>query len=48
MVCKAEGSPQPWVEWRRANHQVGDAIRHTEAVLAFRVEEGFILDINPF
>ena len=36
MVCKAEGSPQPWVEWRRANHQVGDAIQHTEAVLVLR------------
>jgi hypothetical protein len=32
MVCKAEGSPQPWVEWRKNNQQVGDAFGHTEAV----------------
>ena len=36
MVCKAEGSPQPWVEWRRGNQQVGDAARHSEAVLVLR------------
>jgi hypothetical protein len=33
MVCKAEGSPQPWVEWRKDNQQVGDAFGHSEAVL---------------
>ena len=36
MVCKAEGSPEPWVEWRRDNQQVGDAFGHSEAVLVLR------------
>ena len=36
MVCKAEGSPQPWVEWRRDNQKVGDAFGHSEAVLVLR------------
>ena len=33
MVCKAEGSPEPWVEWRRDNQQVGDVFDQSEAVL---------------
>jgi hypothetical protein len=36
MVCKAEGSPQPWVEWRKDNQQVVDAFGHSEGVLVLR------------
>ena len=36
MVCKAEGSPQPWVEWRKDKQQVGDGFGHNEAVLVLR------------
>ena len=36
MVCEAEGSPEPWVEWREDNQQVGDNFGQSEAVLVLR------------
>ena len=33
MVCKAKGSPEPWVEWSRDNQQVADVFGQSEADL---------------
>ena len=36
MVCKAEGSPEPLVEWRKDNHLAGDGFGRSEALLVLR------------
>ena len=36
MICKAEGSPRPWLEWRRNGRHVGDDPGQGEAVLLLR------------
>ena len=36
MVCKAEGSPEPLVEWRKDNQLAGDGFGQSEALLVLR------------